>query len=61
LAGGFVHPHLSSIIPDTSTIALWQKLAEKFGSKAEKTWQKVAVNFSYKVSLFILVGFFNMP
>jgi hypothetical protein len=40
---------------------LWQLPAEMPSSEAGETWREIAVNFAYEVSLFILVGFFNMP
>jgi hypothetical protein len=42
------------IIPDSSTTALWQLPAETPSSEVGETWWEVAVNFAYKVSLFVL-------
>jgi hypothetical protein len=49
------------IIPDSSTRALWQLPIETTSSEAGETWQEMAVNFAYGVSLFIIFGLFNMP
>jgi hypothetical protein len=54
-----VCPHLSSsfviYLPD-----LWQLPAETPSSETGETLREIAMNFAYEVSLFILVGFFNM-
>jgi hypothetical protein len=46
---------------DLSTTALWQLPADRPSSEAAETWQKIVVNFAYKVPVFTLVWFFNMP
>jgi hypothetical protein len=56
-------PHSSPnllIIPDSSTRSLWQLPAAEPSSETGEIWREMAVNFAREVSLFILVGFFNM-
>jgi hypothetical protein len=44
--------------PSTSLVIL---PAESSGSETGESWRKMAVTFAYEVSLFISLGFFNMP
>jgi hypothetical protein len=45
------------IIPHSCSRALWQQSADTSGSEAGESWREMTVNFGYKVSLFIPVGF----